>query len=93
MKKLFAILMSIMMIACFMPTMAFAANLSGSVTIEGTAKFGQTLTANVTKVTGNGAEELKYQWKRGDADIDVYKRQSQGIVWSADLSPLLMSHS
>ena len=70
MKKLFAILMSIMMIACFMPTMAFAANLSGSVTIEGTAKFGQTLTANVTKVTGNGAEELKYQWKRGDADID-----------------------
>ena len=25
MKKLFAILMSIMMIACFMPTMAFAA--------------------------------------------------------------------
>ena len=50
MKKLFAILMSIMMIACFMPTMAFAgtATLTGSVTIEGNAKFGQTLTANVT---------------------------------------------
>ena len=71
MKKLFAILMSIMMIACFMPTMAFAATLGGNVTIDGTAKFGATLTANVTQVTGMGeGEELKYQWKRGDADID-----------------------
>ena len=70
MKKLFAILMSIMMIACFMPSMAFAGNLSGSVTIVGTAKFEETLTANVTNVTGMGeGEELKYQWKRGDNDI------------------------
>ena len=36
MKKLFAILMSIMMIACFMPTMAFATGTSG-VIVEGTA--------------------------------------------------------
>ena len=31
MKKLFAILMSIMMIACFMPTMAFAAEVTGDI--------------------------------------------------------------
>jgi len=31
MKKLFAILMSIMMIACFMPTMAFAAEYTGTI--------------------------------------------------------------
>ena len=40
MKKLFAILMSIMMIACFMPTMAFAegatAELASQVTVNGT---------------------------------------------------------
>ena len=33
MKKLFAILMSIMMIACFMPTMAFAAAVTVTVTV------------------------------------------------------------
>ena len=44
MKKLFAILMSIMMIACFMPTMAFAAG-------------GETTTPGVTEPSQNGEGE------------------------------------
>ena len=75
MKKLFAILMSIMMIACFMPTMAFA-ELSGTVTIQidetpvTTAKYGQTVSAKVTNLTGKPeSENLKYQWKQNSINI------------------------
>ena len=66
MKKLFAILMSIMMIACFMPSMAFAGG-AGTATIslvqgdEGTAvgdsitvTYGQTI-APITVKRGNEA--------------------------------------
>ena len=47
MKKLFAILMSIMMIACFMPTMAFADAATGTIatadkiTVSGSIDGGQ----------------------------------------------------
>ena len=58
MKKLFAILMSIMMIACFMPTMAFAdttASVSGDpITFE----VGKEITGTATiAVTGNNFKE------------------------------------
>ena len=43
------------------------ANISGTVSISGTAKFGQKLTA---KVSGSNATEFTYQWKRGNDDID-----------------------
>ena len=38
--------------------------LSGTVSITGTAKVGQTLTANTDSLGGSGA--ISYQWKRGD---------------------------
>ena len=38
--------------------------LSGSVTISGTTKVGQTLTASTTNIGGSGT--ISYQWKRGD---------------------------
>lgn len=50
MKKLFAILMSIMMIACFMPTMAFADNSSNA-----------TVTVNASKITGKKGEAITDQ--------------------------------
>ena len=45
MKKLFAILMSIMMIACFMPTMAFA---DGTISLTGAYKTQSTVNLNST---------------------------------------------
>ena len=54
MKKLFAILMSIMMIACFMPTMAFAetaASVSGN---EITAAVGNTISGTATITVTEG---------------------------------------
>ena len=42
------------------------ADISGTVSISGTTKFGQTLTA---KVTGSNASTFNYQWKRGNNNI------------------------
>ena len=39
--------------------------LTGSVTITGTAKVGQTLTVNTTSLDGTGT--ISYQWKRGNS--------------------------
>jgi hypothetical protein len=39
--------------------------LTGTVSITGTAKVGQTLTANTGSLGGNG--NISYQWKRGDS--------------------------
>ena len=58
MKKLFAILMSIMMIACFMPTMAFAAGETEQTgfafTSSATATYGQPLQLEATGGAGSG---------------------------------------
>ncbi|GEM_PF-2255136 len=43
------------------------ASLTGTVTISGTPKFGEQLTANVTGSNNTGT--LSYQWKRADSDI------------------------
>ena len=53
MKKLFAILMSIMMIACFMPTMAFAATSAsvGDAAVNITGKIGEQISSENNKVT------------------------------------------
>jgi hypothetical protein len=42
--------------------------LQGTVAITGTAKVGETLTANITGIT-NGTGNATYQWKRGGQDI------------------------
>ncbi|MDR1029972.1 MAG: hypothetical protein LBL76_03765 [Treponema sp.] len=41
--------------------------LSGTVTVDGTATVGQTLTANITDLEGSGT--ISYQWLRGNTDI------------------------
>jgi len=43
--------------------------LTGTVSISGTAKVGQTLTANTGSLGGSGT--ISYQWKRGDANNAV----------------------
>ncbi len=64
MKKLFAILMSIMMIACFMPTMAFA---GGELSFEDKAEYdipagkkGETYTATVALTATGGTEPYTF---------------------------------
>ena len=46
---------------------AFTATLEGSVTLSGTLKFGQTLTATVTGAQSNAV--FAYEWKRGEVVI------------------------
>jgi len=46
-------------------------NLSGTVSITGTAEVGQTLTANTTSLSGSGT--ISYYWKRGDTYIGTNK--------------------
>ena len=66
MKKLFAILMSIMMIACFMPTMAFAEGTTasvGNVTINGTQNAEITeQEVTITLVNDTFAAALSGNW-------------------------------
>ena len=46
-------------------------SIDGTVAIDGVAKYGETLTANVDGVTPSEAQPcLTYQWYRGDAPID-----------------------
>jgi hypothetical protein len=47
-----------------------ARNLTGSVSIAGTAKVGETLTANTGSLDGTGA--LSYRWQRGDSETGVF---------------------
>jgi hypothetical protein len=42
--------------------------LGGTVSITGTAKIGETLTVNISALTGQ-AGTLSYQWKAGDGDV------------------------
>ena len=58
MKKLFAILMSIMMIACFMPTMAFADTTASVPNAEITAEVGKDITGTAT-ITVEGGDNFK----------------------------------
>lgn len=53
------------------PATAGADALSGTVSITGTAKFGETLTANTTSLNygSEGSGTLSYQWYRGDTAI------------------------
>ena len=44
------------------------AALAGTVSIDGDAKFGSVLTANISGITNNTGT-LSYQWKRGETDI------------------------
>ena len=73
MKKLFAILMSIMMIACFMPTMAFAAAYAGTISapVADNSVAGQvTLTAATLEPTDEAATiEYGYSQKNESTDI------------------------
>jgi hypothetical protein len=43
--------------------------LGGTVSIDGNAVFGETLTVNTTALTPAGVSNLTYQWKRGTANI------------------------
>jgi hypothetical protein len=45
-------------------SITISAALTGTVTITGTARVGQTLTANINSLGGTGT--VSYQWKRGD---------------------------
>ena len=52
--------------------------LSGTVTIDGSLKYGEILTANVTGSNNTGV--LSYQWKRYAADIDGANSQTYTIT-------------
>jgi len=74
MKKVFKVLFIIgfmagmwfSVIACSEPDAAMPV-LTGTVSITGTARVGETLTANTSSLDGNGT--ITYQWKRGTVDI------------------------
>jgi hypothetical protein len=61
--------------------------LTGTVSIDGTAEVGETLTAITTALEGNGA--ISYQWKRnpsgGAAAIDIGTDSSTYTVLAADV--------
>jgi len=56
--------------------------LTGTATITGTAKFGQTLTASLE--SGNNTGTLSYQWKRGGSDISGAMNSTYTLV-NADI--------
>jgi hypothetical protein len=70
------------------------ADLTGTVTVEGTAKVGEVLTANTTGLGGTGA--LSYRWQRGDSsseaglfvDIDAAANETYTLA-EADLDKYL----
>ena len=80
MKKLFAILMSIMMIACFMPTMAFAEPYTGTISApaaDNSVAEQVTLTAAVLNPEDNKAQ-IQYGYSENNS--------SEGITnWQNDL--------
>ena len=47
----------------------FSGTLAGTVSIDGTASVGQTLTANTTLLGGRDDETIYYQWKKNGANI------------------------
>ena len=59
MKKLFAILMSVLMIACFMPTMAFADVEGTPAAGEGTPAAGEATETYVAQVGGTQYKTLQ----------------------------------
>ena len=72
------------------------AALAGSVSISGTAKFGETLTAITTALTTDPAfdpplelGELTYQWKRGAADIGISGAAATYELTEADIGQVI----
>jgi hypothetical protein len=61
------------------PTATVPPHLTGSVSISGTAKVGETLTADISALEGEGA--ITYQWKRGSTEIGT---DSGGYVIQAE---------
>ncbi|GHT42895.1 hypothetical protein AGMMS49965_15450 [Bacteroidia bacterium] len=57
--------------------------LTGSVTIDGLAEVGQTLTANIMYLDGSGA--ISYQWKRNGVNISGGTGQTYTSVTTADI--------
>ena len=83
MKKLFAVLMSIMMIACFMPTMAFAVAVDYSGVLSAPSEFDNSVAGQITltKVTlgeEDSTETLVYGYSK-DANA-----QNDTITWGEE---------
>ena len=53
--------------------------LGGSVTVDGTAKYGETLTANITRLVGH-IGTLSYQWTRNDVAIEGANRNTYTLT-------------
>jgi uncharacterized repeat protein (TIGR02543 family) len=60
--------------------------LTGTVSIDGTAQVGQTLTANITELEGSGT--IFYRWKR-DWEVTIGTNSSTYIVQPADVGGLI----
>jgi hypothetical protein len=79
------ILLSTLVMACDTTTGSDTAKkaLAGTVSIDGTAKVGETLTANVGGLT-NKSGTATYQWKRGTANIGA--NQNTYAIVAADVA-------
>ena len=86
MKKLFAILMSIMMIACFMPTMAFAGGESTSIIVnkaEGTIKVSGNFTSEDAGTIGDDAvtfTSAEYTTEPVSLNVTVENKKDEEIT-------------
>lgn len=84
-KRLFAVALSLMMVLALLPVTALAAtgDLTGTVTIMGDAKFGETLGVNTASLSiegGGVVGELNYQWIRASAPIADATESTYTIV-------------
>ena len=78
MKKLFAILMSIMMIACFMPTMAFAAEYTGTISapVADNSVAGQVTLTAATLNPSDEAATVEYGYSETNESAGITNWQT-----------------